>query len=85
MANSTISYLWCDQRAAQGFRTGVSLHSHTNQSKETLGFLANIGSQHSFFRPLLARMERALRDQPRLAGQLCGSLLDAAADPQAGL
>jgi len=58
MANSTISYLWCDQRAAEGFRTGVSLHSHTNQSKETLSFLANIGSQHSFFRPLLARMER---------------------------
>src|SRR5438045_1656699 len=58
MAHSTISYLWCDRRAAQGFRTGVSLHSHTNQSKETLSFLANIGSRHSFFAPLLARMER---------------------------
>jgi hypothetical protein len=58
MANLTISYLWCDRRAAQGFRTGVSLHSHTNQSKETLAFLANIGSHHSFFRPLLARMEQ---------------------------
>jgi hypothetical protein len=58
MANSTISYLWCDRRAAQGFRTGVSLHSHTNQSKETLAFLATIGSRHSFFRPLLARMEQ---------------------------
>lgn len=58
MANSTISYLWCDQRAAQGFRTGVSLHSHTNQSKETLSFLANMGSQNSIMRPLLARMER---------------------------
>jgi len=58
MANSTISYLWCDHRAAQGFRTGVSLHSHTNQSKETLNFLANLGSQHPVFRPLLARMER---------------------------
>ncbi len=58
MANSTISYLWCDRRAAQGYRTGVSLHSHTNQSTETLSFLANIGSRHSFMRPLLARMER---------------------------
>ena len=47
MANSTISYLWCDRRAAQGFRTGVSLHSHTNQSRETLSFLANIGSRYS--------------------------------------
>ena len=58
MAQSTISYLWCDQRAAQGYRTGVSLHSHTNQSKETLSFLANIGSQNPIMRPLLARMER---------------------------
>jgi hypothetical protein len=58
MANSTISYLWCDQRTTHGFRTGVSLHSHTNQSKETLSFLANIGAQHPVWRPLLARMER---------------------------
>ena len=58
MATSTISYLWSDRRAAEGFRTGVSLHSHTNQSKETLNFLANIGNQYPLFRPLLARMER---------------------------
>src|SRR5579871_1684120 len=58
MAQSTISYLWCDQRAAHGYRTGVSLHSHTNQSKETLSFLANIGGRHPIMRPLLARMER---------------------------
>lgn len=58
MVQSTISYLWCDQHAAHGFRTGVSLHSHTNQSKETLSFLANIGSRQSMMRPLLARMER---------------------------
>ena len=36
MANSTISYLWRDQKAAQRYRSGISLHSHTNQSKETL-------------------------------------------------
>src|SRR4051794_15585695 len=58
MANSSISYLWCDQRAAQGFQTGISLHGHTNQSRETLKFIANIGSRQSFFRPMLARMER---------------------------
>src|SRR3954463_1811749 len=58
MANSSISYLWCDQSAAQGFSTGISLHSHTNQSRETLSFLANIGAQHPVWRPLLARMER---------------------------
>jgi hypothetical protein len=58
MAKSSISYLWCDQHAAKGFRSGVSLHSHTNQSKETLSFIANMGSRHHFWRLLLARMER---------------------------
>ena len=58
MATSTVSYLWRDQKAHQGFRTGVSLHSHTNQSKETLDFLANLGSAYAAIRPLLARLER---------------------------
>ena len=58
MANSTISYLWRDQKAAKGFRSGVSLHSHTNQSKETLDFLANLGNQYPVIRPLLSRLER---------------------------
>lgn len=58
MANSTISYLWRDHRAAQGFGSGVSLHSHTNQSRETLDFLASFGNQFPVMRPLLAQMER---------------------------
>ncbi|MGA7857410.1 MAG: hypothetical protein WCA11_05770 [Terracidiphilus sp.] len=58
MAHSTISYLWRDQQAGKGFKTGVSLHSHTNQSKETLDFLANLGSQYPVIRPLLTRLER---------------------------
>ena len=58
MANSTISYLWRDQNATKGFRSGVSLHGHTNQSEETLDFLANFGNQYPLMRPLLSRMER---------------------------
>jgi hypothetical protein len=58
MARSTISYLWRDHNASRGFRTGVSLHSHTNQSSETLDFLANLGNQLSVLRPFLSRMER---------------------------
>ncbi len=58
MAHSTVSYLWRDQDAFKGFHTGVSLHSHTNQSKETLDFLANLGSQYPVIRPLLTRLER---------------------------
>jgi hypothetical protein len=58
MPNATISYLWRDKDAARGYRTGISLHSHTNQSMETLDFLANFGNQYPWMRPLLTRMER---------------------------
>ena len=58
MARSTISYLWRDPHAPGGFRTGVSLHGHTNQSTETLDFLANFGNQFPVLRPFLSRMER---------------------------
>jgi hypothetical protein len=58
VAQSTISYLWRDPKAAKGFRTGVSLHSHTNQSQETLDFLANFGNQFPLVRPLISRLER---------------------------
>jgi len=58
MARSSISYLWRDPHAPRGFRTGVSLHSHTNQSTETLDFLANFGNQYPVLRPFLSRMER---------------------------
>src|SRR5579863_933061 len=58
MPTSSISYLWRDTGATRDFRTGVSLHSHTNQSAETLDFLANFGNQFPVMRPLLSRMER---------------------------
>jgi hypothetical protein len=58
VANSTITYLWRDQKAAKGYRSGISLHSHTNQSKETLDFLANLGNRYQVLRPLLSRLER---------------------------
>jgi hypothetical protein len=58
MPSATINYLWRDKKAANGFKTGVSLHSHTNQSRETLDFLANFGNQYPVMRPLMARSER---------------------------
>jgi hypothetical protein len=58
MASSTISYLWRDANAPKGFQTGVSLHGHTNQSKETLDFLANFGNQYPMMRPLMTRLEQ---------------------------
>jgi hypothetical protein len=58
MPTSTVSYQWRDRDAARGFRAGVSLHGHTNQSQETLDFLANWGNQFPLIRPLIARVER---------------------------
>jgi hypothetical protein len=58
MSKISISYLWRDQDAPREFQTGVSLHGHTSQSKETLDFLANFGNQYPLVRPLITRLER---------------------------
>ena len=63
MADATVSYLWRDPNSYKGFQTGVSLHSHTNQSKETLDFLANLGSTYAVIRPLLTRLERRAEER----------------------
>ena len=52
-----ISYFWKDSKAARSYKTGVSLHSHTNQSRETLDFVANWGRQFPYLRPFLQRAE----------------------------
>ena len=56
-----ISYLWKEVDAAREYPTAVSLHSHTNQSKETLDFLANLGNQYPLLRPIFNRCERRSR------------------------
>jgi len=58
MPTSTISYLWRDPSAPRPFQTGVSLHSHTNESQETLDFVADWGSQYALVKPLLERLEK---------------------------
>jgi hypothetical protein len=58
-----ISYLWKDQEVSRDYTTGVSLHSHTNQSKETLDFIANLGAQYRFLRPVLREAERRSRER----------------------
>jgi hypothetical protein len=58
-----ISCLWKEPDAIRDSSTGVSLHSHTNQSKETLDFLANLGNQYPLLRPLLRRYERLSRER----------------------
>ena len=56
-----ISYQWKDPQASSDYATGVSLHSHTNQSKETLDFIANLGAQYHLLRPIFAAADRRSR------------------------
>lgn len=58
-----ISYLWKDAQAGKEYSTGVSLHSHTNQSKETLDFIANLGTQYRLLRPVFREADRRARER----------------------
>ena len=58
-----IGYLWREPEAAAEYATGVSLHSHTNQSKETLDFLAKLGSNYRWLTPILRGRERLARER----------------------
>jgi hypothetical protein len=53
MSESSVSYLWREPEAAKGFTTGVSLHSHTNQSKETLDFISELSKDWAFLQPVM--------------------------------
>jgi hypothetical protein len=62
MSQSSISYLWREPQAAKGFTTGVSLHSHTNQSKETLDFISELSKDWGVLQPLMRWAEhRSIR------------------------
>jgi len=51
--SQTVSYLWREPRAADGFTAGVSLHSHTSQSRETLDFIAELSADWGLLRPIM--------------------------------
>ncbi len=53
MSRSSVSYLWREPNAAKGFATGVSLHSHTNQSRETLDFIAELSTDYAPLQPIM--------------------------------
>jgi hypothetical protein len=53
MSQSSISYLWREPHAAKGFTTGVSLHSHTNQSRETLDFISELSKDWGILQPIM--------------------------------
>jgi hypothetical protein len=53
-----IACLWKEPHAAEGYRTAVSLHGHTNCSKESLHFIADFAVKVGLLRWLLALKER---------------------------
>jgi hypothetical protein len=71
MSQSSISYLWREPEAAKSFTTGVSLHSHTNQSQETLDFIAELSKNWGILQPLMrwceSRCNRLTGIQPDYA------------------
>jgi hypothetical protein len=54
----SVSYLWREPQAAERFTAGVSLHSHTSQSKETLDFIAELSTDWGVLQPLMRWAER---------------------------
>lgn len=56
--NQSVSYIWREPKAAEGFAAGVSLHSHTNQSKETLDFIAELSTDWPWIQPFMRRAEQ---------------------------
>ena len=62
MSVNSVSYLWREPAAAKGFSTGVSLHSHTSQSRETLDFIAELSTDFGILQPIMRWAEaRSLR------------------------
>ncbi len=57
MMRSQISYLWKTPDAARSFSTGVSLHSHTNRSRETLDFVVSALSGDGFTGRVFRKIE----------------------------
>ncbi len=49
-----------------GFASGVSLHSHTNRSKETLDFIVKLAHEYRCFSGIMAREEQRCRQKHRL-------------------
>jgi hypothetical protein len=59
-----VTCLWKEIGAAKQYRTGVSLHSHTNHSKEGLYFIINFAARYRHLRNAIAAEEQhAIRER----------------------
>jgi hypothetical protein len=53
-----VTYLWKEPEAARAYRTAVSLHGHTNHSRESLYFIPEYANYHPLLRKALAFLDR---------------------------
>jgi len=56
-----VTCLWKEPSAAKPYRTGVSLHSHTNHSREGLYFIVKFAARYRPLREAIAAEERRAR------------------------
>lgn len=62
-ANSTISCVWKQKEASTAYSTGVSLHSHTSMSEETLCFIQDMSKGLPLIRKLFEHYTAKCRDR----------------------
>src|SRR5579862_1395438 len=63
MRHSKIHWLWRDRSTPQRFRTGVSLHSHTLHSEETMAFIPRYTSGIPVVSNAIRRQEEIYRQR----------------------
>ena len=57
-----LTYLWEDRNTTRQYTTAVSLHGHTNHSRESLSFIAEFMNRNALLRLAMKRLDRrALR------------------------
>ena len=62
-ATSKISSIWKQAEATTGYTTGVSLHSHTSMSEESLIFIQSMGMELPGVKKLYTHYERVCREK----------------------
>jgi hypothetical protein len=83
--DSSVFYSWRNPQATKTFRSGVSLHSHTNRSRETLKFLALLGNRYSLMRQLMSRLEQRAQNNHGMQVDYGLSYWTPPADPRLAL
>jgi hypothetical protein len=56
-----VTYLWKEPGAHRSYRSAVSLHGHTNHSRESLYFISEYANYHPWLRGFLASLDREAR------------------------